>query len=74
MADEDSTATAAVTFHGDPFPPYCCDHCESRKREGLAVKARANLLRQAVHDREPWGVIAWNAVELVEMLRARGLA
>lgn len=63
-----------VTFHGDPFPPYCCDHCESRKREGLAVKARANLLRQAVHDREVYGVVCHHAVELVEMLRARGLA
>lgn len=54
---------------------YCaCEHCESRKREGLAVKARANLLRQAVHDREPWGVLAWNAVELVELLKKKGLA
>lgn len=74
MADEDSTATAAVTFHGDPFPPYCCPHCESRKREGLAVKARANLLRQAVHDRETYGVVCHHAVELVGMLRARGMA
>lgn len=64
----------AVTFHGDPLPPPCCAHCESRKREGLDIKARANLLRQAVHDREPWGVVSFHAVELVEMLRARGMA
>lgn len=70
LTDTDSL----TTFHGDSFPPYCCEHCEARKREGLAVKARANLLRQAVTDREPWGVLAWNAVELVEMMRARGMA
>lgn len=63
-----------VTFHGDTYPPFCCENCEGHKREGLAVKARANLARQAVADREPWGVLANHIVELVEMLRARGLA
>ena len=63
-----------TTFHGDPFPPYCCDHCESRKREGLAVKARANLLRKAVNDREPFGVVCHHAIELLDMMAARGLA
>lgn len=70
----DEIVPAAVTFHGDPFPPYCCPHCESRKREGLAVKARVRLARQAVADREPWGVLANHIVELVAMLEARGLA
>lgn len=74
MADEDSTATDAVTFHGDPLPPPCCPHCEDRKREGLAVIARVRLARQAVADREPWGILANHIVELVAMLEARGLA
>lgn len=51
-----------------------CVNCRTRVADALDIKARANLLRQAVNDREPWGVLAWNAVELVEMLRARGMA
>jgi len=67
-------ADTIVTFHGDTFPAECCENCESRRQEAIALAARARLLRQAVHDREPWGVVAHHAVELVEMMRARGMA
>ncbi len=63
-----------VTFHGDSFPGDCCEHCTSRRQESITLRARANLLREAVNDREPWGVVAHHAVELVEMMRARGMA
>ena len=67
-------ADTIVTFHGDTFPAECCEHCSSRRRESIALVARARLLRQAVNDREPWGVVAHHAVELVEMMAARGMA
>lgn len=51
-----------------------CPNCAGNRRESLAVIARVRLARQAVADREPWGVLANHIVELVEMLRARGMA
>jgi len=70
LTDTDSL----TTFHGDPFPPFCCAHREARKREGLAVIASVRLARQAVADREPYGVICNHLVELLAMLAARGIA
>ena len=68
------SSDTVTTFHGDTFPADCCEHCSSRRREAIALAARARLLRQAVNDREPWGVVAHHAVELVEMMAARGMA
>lgn len=63
-----------TTDPASEWPQCPCVNCRTRVAEALDIKARANILRQSVADREPWGVIAWNAVELVEMLRARGMA
>jgi hypothetical protein len=63
-----------TTDPASEWPQCPCVNCRTRVAEAIDIKARANLLRQAVHDREPWGVLAWNAVELVEMLKKKGLA
>lgn len=48
--------------------------CEARVFEDEPLRARARLLREAIREREPYGVVAWNAVELVELLKGKGLA
>jgi hypothetical protein len=49
-------------------------NCRANVAEIESVRARARLARQAVADREPWGVVAWHLVELVKLLKARGMA
>lgn len=40
----------------------------------MALRTRANLLQAAVTDGEPYAVVCWHALELVGMMRARGMA
>ena len=73
--EPEKEALVSTDILPQPEYPQCpCANCRGRVAEGLALKARANLARRAVADREPWGVLANHIVELVEMMRARGMA
>jgi len=55
--------------------PMCeCANCRSRVVEAVALRARAGLLRRAISEKEVYGVVCHHAVELLDMMEARGLA
>lgn len=65
---------SATTFHGDPLPPPCCPTCDARKAEAVALKTRARLLEESILADEPREVVAFRALLLLQMMRARGMA
>jgi len=56
------------------FPQCPCTNCRSRVAEAVSLRARANLLRRAIAERETYGVVANHAVELLAMMESRGMA
>lgn len=63
-------ANSARTFE----PPLCpCDNCRSRVAEAISLRARANLLRDAIEFHDEPAVVRHHAVQLLEMLWARGV-
>lgn len=68
------SSDTVTTFHGDTFPAECCEHCSSRRRESIALVARARLLEESCVAEEPREVVSFHALLLVGMMRARGLA
>ena len=67
-------ADTIVTPHGDEFPADCCDNCSGRRAEAVALRTRARLLEEACVADEPREMVAFHALLLVGMLRARGMA
>lgn len=57
-------ADPIVTFHGDTFPAECCENCESRRQEAIALAAPApepprpipEGVREAAEDNSPFAV------------------
>ena len=67
-------ADPIVTFHGDEFPGDCCANCAGRRAEAVALRTRAQLLEESCIAEEPREVVAFHALLLVGMMRARGMA
>lgn len=67
-------ADTIVTFHGDEFPGDCCDNCRARRAESVALRTRARLLEESCVAEEPREVVAFHAMLLVGMMKARGMA
>lgn len=67
-------STEEKTFYGDPLPPPCCPNCDSRRVEAVALRTRARLLEESVTAGEPREVVAFHALLLLQMMRARGMA
>lgn len=58
-----------------------CDNCralyraaDSRRAEAVALKTRARLLEESIVADEPREVVAFHALLLLQMMRARGMA
>ena len=70
VADTDSTI---ATFQGD-YPACQCDNCRARRAESVALRTRARLLEESCVAEEPREVVAFHAMLLVGMMKARGMA
>lgn len=66
-------ADTIVTFHGDEFPSACCANCADNRAESVALRTRARLLEESCVAEEPREVVAFHALLLVGMMRARGM-